>query len=504
MKKKLLVTAMLAGLGVASTSQAVFVNPDNTGQVLLFPYYTVQPAGQGNFRTSIHIVNTKNETKAVKVRILEGRNSQEVLDFNLYLSPYDVWAGAIVFDEVDGARIRSRDRSCIAPRQLDEDGEPFRNLRFAGEPDGNDPNRWREGYVEVIEMGVITDPALQAAIKHSSGETPTPANCDRVVQEDRDDLIRDKVAAPTGGLFGSGHLIAVQDGIRTSYDATALDAWRNTPFWTNSASLQPRLEQVSPATGDIIVGNLAVQFVARPGRAIDAVSAVLTEAAIANEYTIDRRPNDADRDSKTDWVITFPTKRFYVESGDPSPFEELWRLRDGKFESCHTVDFEFFDREERGIVPGEGDFSPAPLRPGFALCNEVNTLTLYPRGTDPDEGRLFGAVSTAASLAIDERFIAGWMNMGFDTDPASATGFLVGAIGTSPNNETLVVQGLPVIGFSAMSNSVPVDIAGLPDGALSNYLGHTDHKGERLVFEGSGTDLEDIIRNALFRGPITS
>jgi hypothetical protein len=26
---------------------------------------------------------------------LEGRNSREVLDFNLYLSPYDVWTGAV-------------------------------------------------------------------------------------------------------------------------------------------------------------------------------------------------------------------------------------------------------------------------------------------------------------------------------------------------------------------------------------------------------------------------
>lgn len=496
MKKKLLVTAMLAGLGVASTSQAVFVNPDNTGQVLLFPYYTVQ----NNFRTSIHIVNTKNETKAVKVRILEGRNSQEVLDFNLYLSPYDVWAGAIVFDEAAGARIRSVDTSCIAPRQLGAAGEPFRNILFASEPDGSDPNRWRDGYVEVIEMGVLTSAQQQAWVKH--GTDRVPANCGAIRSADFNGNVQ--VGAPTGGLFGSGHLIAVQDGIRTSYDATALDAFSNQPIWTPSASVRPSLQDVTPDVGEIFVGTStgtqAIEFRPRAGREIDAVSAVLTEASIANEYTIDRRPNDADRDSKTDWVVTFPTKRFYVNTANPSPFQNRWQRRaDGQwFEACHIVDFEYFDREEQGLAPGEGDFSPAPIIPGFALCNEVNTMTLYPEGSDVDEGRLFGAMSNATpALAVDDNFESGWLNITFGSDPATATGYLVGQPGTSPNGETLVIKGLPVIGFSAMSNSVPVDVAGLPNGALSNYLGHTDQKGNRVIGQGTGLDVESTIIDAM-------
>ena len=49
---------------------------------MLFPYYNAE----GSNETSIHIVNTTNDAKAVKVRILEYVNSQEVLDFNLYMS----------------------------------------------------------------------------------------------------------------------------------------------------------------------------------------------------------------------------------------------------------------------------------------------------------------------------------------------------------------------------------------------------------------------------------
>ena len=45
--------------------------------------------------TVLSVVNTTNLAKAVKVRFLEGYNSQEVLDFNLFLSAYDVWTANV-------------------------------------------------------------------------------------------------------------------------------------------------------------------------------------------------------------------------------------------------------------------------------------------------------------------------------------------------------------------------------------------------------------------------
>jgi hypothetical protein len=56
------------------------------------------------------------QTKAVKVRFIEALDSQEVLDFNLYLSPNDVWAGVITANpNGDGAIIRTADTSCTVP-----------------------------------------------------------------------------------------------------------------------------------------------------------------------------------------------------------------------------------------------------------------------------------------------------------------------------------------------------------------------------------------------------
>ena len=66
------------------------------GQVLLYPYYTTRADSAGNaYATLLSVINDNASTKAVPVRFLEGRNSREVLDFNLYLSLYDAWTANI-------------------------------------------------------------------------------------------------------------------------------------------------------------------------------------------------------------------------------------------------------------------------------------------------------------------------------------------------------------------------------------------------------------------------
>ena len=55
------------------------------------------------YNTLLSVVNSTASAKAVKVRFLEGRNSREVLDFNLYLSAKDVWGAALVPNAAGGA-----------------------------------------------------------------------------------------------------------------------------------------------------------------------------------------------------------------------------------------------------------------------------------------------------------------------------------------------------------------------------------------------------------------
>ena len=52
-KRKALFTAVVAGLGAAGTAEAVYLSPNNMGQVLVYPYYTTQTIGGTSFTTLI-------------------------------------------------------------------------------------------------------------------------------------------------------------------------------------------------------------------------------------------------------------------------------------------------------------------------------------------------------------------------------------------------------------------------------------------------------------------
>src|SRR5262252_8053619 len=109
MKRTSLTTAVIAGLagvaGISNMANAVFLNPDGLGSVLVYPYYTVN-GGNG---TLLSVVNTTDEGKAVKVRFLEAYNSREVLDFNLYMSPFDVWVAVVANNGAAGASVCTND-----------------------------------------------------------------------------------------------------------------------------------------------------------------------------------------------------------------------------------------------------------------------------------------------------------------------------------------------------------------------------------------------------------
>src|SRR5256885_8104284 len=155
-KRKSLYAALagVSALGATGAAQAVNVNPDGLGQVLLYPYYTVRSDSAGNaYNTLLTVVNTTSSSKAVKVRFLEGKNSREVLDFNLFLSPYDVWSAALKASSTGGTLLLTVDKSCTLP-QIPAGGVEFKTTLFT-DGGGTGLDRTREGYFEMIEMGSI-------------------------------------------------------------------------------------------------------------------------------------------------------------------------------------------------------------------------------------------------------------------------------------------------------------------------------------------------------------
>lgn len=471
MRKTKLATAVslaLAGsAGVLNTAQAVNVNPDNLGEVLLYPYYTVR----GGTDTLVAVVNTTDDVKAVKVRFLEGKNSKEVLDFNLYLSPFDVWTGAIV-KAAEGAKITTTDKSCTVPA-IPAEGVEFRNTEYAvTDPDGEDStvDRTREGYLEIIEMGVISDsesggpddftPA--AAATHVNG---VPKDCSVLLgawssggvwtTNPTAKVVPD--AASLGGLLGQGILINVTQGTDYSYTATAIDDFFLVPNHTAPGVTTPTLASGSPFS-NVFTGSGALTS-AWAGNQVDAVSAVLMHDSVINTYV-----TDASISAGTDWVVNFPTKRFYVEVDDPSdpgdgdgaavpPFtEDFWTGG-----ACEDVALNIWDREERTAVGGV-DFSPQ-IRATNALCWEVNVITF--NNTSVLGSKLQLNVDTAS---VGE---SGWMRLSFPAD---------GAIHTLTDDAGVTYFGLPTIGF-AVQQYVNGDLEGI----RSNYGGLFKHAGTRLV-----------------------
>ena len=147
--------AGLSTLGLAGAADAVMINPNGLGQVLVYPYYTVRNGynvggvSAAPFNTLLSIVNTTNSTKAVKVRFREGKASVEVLDFNVFLSPYDMWTAAVepgvgvTGTDIDGAMIETNDNTCTIPNFIKGVGVPFRTTAMtdaigasAGSSDG--------------------------------------------------------------------------------------------------------------------------------------------------------------------------------------------------------------------------------------------------------------------------------------------------------------------------------------------------------------------------------
>lgn len=463
-------SAVSGGAMMAAPARAdMNVSQDNLGQVLLFPYYTVK----NGFDTLFTVTNTSNKTAIIKVRWREALNSREVRDFNVILSPRDVWTG-VVTSNGDGARVRTFDKTCTSPilpasgvvsgaREVD-----FTNALFAGNfTDGatEDITRVKEGYFEVFLMGVSDrDPAVSSNVleynaKHVSG---TPRDCAKV-----DALFLNASAingytdAPENVLKGHSTLINVVNGKAIDVEPTAIEGFRTgTPYVAAPGDLEPSL-----ANGDAVTtaqrfydGAYDSAFITTGSE--DVVSELLRATSVINEFA-------TGSNASTSWVLTFPTKHHYTDAYTPSTgptldnstptggFSEWFytpvtssfasAVRNGR--SCDNIGLSLWNREEGSVTPGGTSFSPAPTEASVSLCYEVNVL-------DFNTSSVFGAGINRLSVDTSAVGGAGWARLTFSEAPATTAG------------------GLPVIGFSAT----------VRDGADAtvNYGSATEHSYARV------------------------
>ncbi len=472
MKKKLITTAVLAG--IAGTTQAVNVNNDGLGQVLIYPYYSVQGGVEiagvtGNLDTLLSVYNTTNNVKAVKVRFLDGQNSREVLDFNLYLSPFDVWTASIS-REGEGGILRTTDNSCTVP-DIPDGGVEFRNLAFSSDEGDTSLARTREGHIEIIEMATIVDVgSFRPATWATHGADGVPAACDQLVDAWRPGgqwATNSGLPAESasGGLAGRADLVDVRFGGSTAYGATALDNFwlpRGVPVHAAPGSTDPSLNNAFPVSVVFVSSPDDIAGVVEESgwrRGIDAVSAVLMHNTVINEYVLDEVTRAA-----TSWLITFPTKSFYVNppvSGVQPAIPPFTRRFQTNVGSCDDVDVVLFNREERGVETPL-DFSPPRPGQGNVLCWESNVITFN------DQNRTGSELTTNVDAA-QFGFENGWMQLNFNNE--------VNAL-TSIEGDTYF--GLPVVGFALVQHlNGNLEIDG--NQVLANYVNLMPHKFTRSI-----------------------
>lgn len=471
MKKSLTQAIALAtAIGASASAYAVNVNQDGQGQVLLYPVFTAE---NGNV-TAVSVTNTTDQIKAVKVRFVEGMNSAEVLDFNLYLSPYDVWSGAVVATDT-GAKLVTQDNSCTAGK-IPAAGQNFVNFAYGSgtakdtvDPKFHGTDRARVGHLEIIEMGEI-DPAFVLtpgvtagqAIIHSKGANAVPGNCDAVRAAWLTGGVWNVSSsagmfAPEGGLYGTAAVVNVDAGWQSSYDAVAIDAFAGLADLHNKpGSVLPSLKSGvnTVAFKDGTTATVAIGT-------SDAVSAVLMKESIQNDYIV-----GAGLNAQTDMVITFPTKREYVNGPVRAPFTQSWNPATAQ--ACEKIAVDYYDNEENSLQLEESQFSPQPeIDNTISLCHETNVFSI-------SGSEVLGGAFVKHNLALDSAFTQGWINVDFTAQAGMIAGARELALVGHPTLPAL--KGLPVIG-----NSVVVTQNGDVGGLLSNYAATFDHKAKTTL-----------------------
>ncbi|MFO1281208.1 MAG: hypothetical protein U1F51_01890 [Burkholderiales bacterium] len=490
-----LAVAGASALG-AGTAQAVALNPDGLGNVLLYPYYTVRETSAGNpYISLLTVVNSTASAKAVKVRFLEGKNSREVLDFNLYLSAKDVWV-AEVASTADGAGISTQDTSCTNGVVSNDSNNPTRFVNYAyvgafDDPANDDLDRTREGYVEIIEMGTMWGYGARM-VTHKNG---VPYNCDAIRSLDTSLQTDTYVTKLSGGLFGSMALINVSQGVDFGVDAVALADFNQivSDLYFPPGDINPNLNQANAISLVVDYGNgggNAFAYVTDWDfpwlKPIDAVSAVLMHDNIYNEFVLDKGTA-----SGTDWVITMPTKGVpdayynskYGTMGSPGDKElKVTKLFQRNFKdtgACDDISLAKYDREEK-LDKVTSSFSPPPPGVKDSLCWEANVLTF--RGSNVLGSKIAFNIANPTFT-----FENGWAELSFPTASTTATYqyHLLGgaettrialASGLTSTYASATYYGLPVIGFAAITFH-----NGNIGGVQSSFGGNFNHKYTRRV-----------------------
>jgi hypothetical protein len=495
MKKLALATGLaLGGMSLIPSTQAMNLATDGLGQVLIFPYYTVN----GGWTSLFNITNTSGNVVMAKVRFHESYNSRDVFDLNIVLSPLDVW-NMWVADTGNGPAIFTEDHSCTAGvipaggQPFDDGVNTFGTAAYTGAAADGGPitfQRMNEGYVEVVMMATATlapagtpdTQALPRGAVHPNVPNGTPPGCA---------ALRAAFTSTTTGygalqaqfpnyagnpLKGSYNLVNGNLGLTAAGSPTTIANFRTTAYISQMLTVadaglifgdpavgytisfhEPSLNSGTTAaqvlnTNDVVLAGPAVPV----DIGVAQVTYLLMRQQIINQWSRITNPTNQ-WTTQSDWVVTFPSKAFYVDNQPaneysarfadrvpavpggpdatdmPAPFGQFFDNSAAvapaptlRGRSCKASPVQVRDREEY-LFPG-ATFSPGQTQ---QLCYEANTMTF--------NGSNILNSATTSSVVFNPTFgDSGWMLLNLGTGVAAGDDVA--------GNSNLL--GLPVIGFS--------------------------------------------------------
>jgi hypothetical protein len=224
---------LAASLAVFATqAHGMTLNPRGVGQVLIYPYYTVNAHQQ----TLFTLTNATENGKAVQVTFREAYDGRVVYAQDIFLGANQSWdAGVFALRDIgvndDGVGITSNDKTCT--QTLTNPAAPttstsgiayhlFDTSSYTGAHADGGPvtaSRLHEGYIEVIELGVIAGgTALQISPRSFDSQ-----DCSAVVPSLT--MIGD-LLNPTGGLSGSAAVVNVARGTFLAFEPAVIDGFR--------------------------------------------------------------------------------------------------------------------------------------------------------------------------------------------------------------------------------------------------------------------------------------
>ncbi len=481
----------LAGVShntLAANATGVALNEGGIGNYLFTPYFTTQRDNN----TLVSIVNTDNVNgKIVKVRFRGAANSEDLLDFQVFLSPSDVWTASLAQGSDGRTVITTPDSSCTLPSigAASTAERTFKTSRLVATyptplgPVATTPAQanaqTREGYIEYLNMAdVVPGSPLFTAIKHVNGVAPCTPSMMAVLNstalgvagtgpfvQDANDISALGLSAASGGLTGTWSIFSNAQTKAYGDNHIAVEA---VDYAGNPARgrivYAPQVATgiidsgavstvITEGTADPVLNaapngvmwndlpDMSTPFFGTdPNASVIALSTALSKETLNNEFVATAGAGPVPWD--TDWVVSHATRRYYAtldgagnvvrntnRGGNTfySNNNTGPRITAGGYMLCQAGTMVGFDREEGTAGVA---FSPSSTAP---FCGEVNTLS-FNRASEALSASVTNQVVTLTLAPTNAPIQAGWAKLSLRKASSATTAL-----------------GAPVVGYAATS-----------------------------------------------------